>query len=203
MAEPGYKALVSYQVTHVAFELGWDYIPVLYPRYEDARQRDQIKQALRSCKQNIVEGSAQKSLSGKLKLYDVAKASGVEAREDMEDALRCLRLARWPKNDPRLYELRCIFEPNASNSYNPPFPSGEAVLGVFGKDKKDLEELEGAEIILNYLLDLLIRSGFLLDRQIRAVEEKHRREGGYSENLLKKRLQYRSKITKLQNDQII
>ena len=192
MAEPGYKSLVSYQVVKTAFDLGWDFVPIFYPRYEDARQRDQIKQALRSCKQNIVEGSAQKSLSGKLKLYDVAKASGAEAREDIEDALRRLRLPKWSKNDQRLRKLRQIFEPNPSNSYNPPFPSCEAVLKTLGMDKKDIEGLEGKEIILNYLLDLLIRSGFLLDRQIRAVEEKHRTEGGYRENLLKKRLQYRT-----------
>ena len=190
MANPGYKSLVSYQVVVVAFDLGWDFVPILYPRYEDARQRDQIKQALRSCKQNIVEGSAQKSLSGKLKLYDVARASGSEAREDMEDALRRLRLNKWPKNDPKLYKLRQVFEPNPSNSSNLPFPSCEAVLKTLGKDKKDIKGLEGKEIILNYLLDLLIRSGFLLDRQIRAVEERHRTHGGYRENLLKKRLQY-------------
>jgi four helix bundle suffix protein len=45
--------------------------------------------------------------------------------------------------------------------------------------------------VVNYLIDLLTRSGYLLDRQINAVEEKHQREGGYRENLLKKRLEYK------------
>lgn len=190
MAEPGYKNLISYQLTKVAFDLGWDLVPILYPKYEDGRQRDQIKQALRSCKQNIVEGSSERSLSSKLKLYDVAKASGVEAREDVEDFLRRLGLTKWSKSDPRLLRLRRIFEPNPSNSsYVPLFPSCTAVLrGIEGSRRKE----EDLEILLNYLLDLLIRSGYLLDLQIRAVEEKHRTEGGYNENLLKKRLEYRN-----------
>lgn len=41
--------------------------------------------------------------------------------------------------------------------------------------------------MVNYLIDLLTRSGYLLDKQINAIEDKHQREGGYNENLLKKR----------------
>jgi four helix bundle suffix protein len=44
---------------------------------------------------------------------------------------------------------------------------------------------------VNYEIDLLIRSGYLLDKQMNALEEKHTKEGGYNENLLKKRLSYR------------
>jgi four helix bundle suffix protein len=186
--EPGYKLLASYQVSRVAFELGWDFVPHLYPAYEDRRQRDQIKQALRSLKQNIVEGSADRSLSSKLKLYDVAKASGAEAREDVEDAMRRKGIAKWPKNDPRLQRLQRVFESNPSF---PLFPSCPSILKILGRNEKEVEGLEGQEIILNYLLDLLIRSGYLLDQQIRAVEQKHQTEGGYRENLLKRRLEYR------------
>ena len=50
-------------------------MPRYYNKYEDSLQRDQIKQALRSEKNKIyVEGSSERSLSSKLKLYDVAKA---------------------------------------------------------------------------------------------------------------------------------
>lgn len=78
MAEAGYKQLISYKLARIAFDLGWDFVPKYYSKYEDHRQRDQIKQALRSYKQNIVEGSSERSLSSKLKLYDVAKASAME-----------------------------------------------------------------------------------------------------------------------------
>ena len=185
MAEPGYKSLISYKLSQIAFDLGWEFVPRYYNKYEDSRQRDQIKQALRSKKQNIVEGSSERSLSSKLKLYDVAKASGMEAREDFEDILRRLGLSRWSKDDPRLVRLRRTFESSSSNS--PSIPS----ISAWVREKMEKEGKEGLEEIVNYELDLLIRCGYLLDQQIRAVEELHKTTGGYNENLLKKRLQYR------------
>lgn len=192
MAEPGYKQLISYKLALIAFELGWEFVPTYYNKIEDSRQRDQIKQALRSHKQNIVEGSSERSLSSKLKLYDVAKASGMEALEDFEDIFRFENLPRWDKADPRLKKLRQTFEgyPNPSN---PPTPSNLSISAV----KKELggsEGREGLEAIVNYLVDLLVRSCYLLDRQINSVEEKHQREGGYRENLLKRRLEYKYRL---------
>lgn len=187
MTEPGYKSLLSYKLAQIAFDLGWEFVPLYYSKYEDNRQRDQIKQALRSLKQNIVEGSSERSLSSKLKLYDVAKASGMEAREDFEDILRRLGLSRWNKDDLRLAKLRQIFESNPSTS--PYLPSVSSIFTWV--TKKEKEGRDGLEEIVNYELDLLIRCGYLLDQQIRAVEKKHTEEGGYRENLLKKRLEYR------------
>ncbi len=189
MAEGGYKSLISYKLAQIAFDLGWDFVPKYYKRIEDSRQRDQIKQALRSHKQNIVEGSSERSISRKLNLYDVSKSSGMEALEDFEDILRREGLRRWHKDDLRLKKLHSVFEYS-----NPPIPSAPSnppsiskVLEVLG----GIDGKEGLEAILNYLIDLLIRSGYLLDRQMNALEEKHRREGGYNENLLKKRLDYK------------
>src|SRR3990167_3068552 len=191
MAEQGYKQLISYKLANIAFILGWEFVPTYYKKIEDFRQRDQIKQALRSHKQNIVEGSSERSLSRKLNLYDVAKSSGMEALEDFEDILRFERLPRWNRYDPRLKKLRQIFEgypfSNPSNPSTPSPPSVRSVQEVLG----GLEGREGIEATVNYLIDLLIRSGYLLDRQMNAVEEKHQKEGGYRESLLKKRLEYR------------
>lgn len=188
MAEPGYKQLLSYKLSNIAFLLGWEFVPLYYSKYEDHRQRDQIKQALRSDKQNIVEGSSERSISSKLKLYDVAKSSGMEALEDFEDILRLEGLTHWNKDDPRLKKLRQLFEgyPNPNPS-NPPTPS----ISSLKKELGGLEGKEGIDAIVNYVIDLLVRSGYLLDKQINAVEEKHMREGGYRENLLKKRLEYK------------
>lgn len=136
MAEAGYKQLISYKLALIAFELGWDFVPRYYRKIEDSRQRDQIKQALRSHKQNIVEGSSERSLSSKLKLYDVSKSSGMEALEDFEDILRFENLPRWEKDDPRLKKLHQLFEgypsPNPSNPSISPRPSVKAVTEVLG-----------------------------------------------------------------------
>lgn len=194
MAEPGYKQLFSYKLAQIAFIIGWEFVPLYYQKYEDHRQRDQIKQALRSDKQNIVEGSSERSLSSKLKLYDVAKSSGMEALEDFEDILRFEHLQPWDKNDPRLIKLRRFIEnypPNPSNSSYPPnIASVKAILGI---KTEGLGGREGIDGIVNYLIDVLVRGGYLLDKQINAVETKHEAEGGYSENLLKKRLAYKYK----------
>ncbi len=192
MAEGGYKSLISYKLAQIAFDLGWDFVPKYYRRIEDSRQRDQIKQALRSYKQNIVEGSSERSLSRKLNLYDVAKSSAMEALEDFEDILRLERLPHWNKDDLKLRKLRQVFEgyPSFSNSSipsRPSYPSVSAVSEVLdGSGGR-----EGLESSVNYLIDLLKRGGSLLDRQMNALEEKHQREGGYHEKLLKKRLAYR------------
>lgn len=193
---PGYKKLITYKLSKIAFETGWDFIPKYYSKPEDSRQRDQIKQALRSHKQNIVEGSSERSLSSKLKLYDVSRSSSSEALEDFEDILDREGLPRWDRNDPRLIKLRKIIEnyPSSPSSpsvpSSPSYPSAPSVLKVFGIQNYSGRKLE-IEIIVNYLIDLLTRNGYLLDKQINAVEEKHKTEGGYNENLLKKRLEYK------------
>lgn len=130
-------------------------------------------------------------MSAKLKLYDVSKSSGAEAIEDFEDILRLEGLSRWDKDDPRLKKLRQVFEaypfPNPSAPSIPPRPSLKAVTDVL----EGLEGKEGLEAVVNYLIDLLTRAGYLLDKQINAVEEKHQKEGGYNEKLLQKRLDYK------------
>ena len=122
----------------------------------------------------------------------------MEALEDFEDILKLEKLPKWHKADPRLTKLRQLFEgypiPYSqkssaySNPSNPPAPS----ITLLKEELGGLEGREGLESIVNYLIDLLIRSGYMLDKQMNALEEKHRREGGYNENLLKKRLNYRT-----------
>lgn len=114
----------------------------------------------------------------------------MEALEDFEDILRMEQLPRWSKDDQRLKKLHQVFEgyPSyPSNSSTPPFPSVKSVAEVLG----GLGGKEGIEAVANYLIDLIIRSGFLLDKQINAIEEKHQKEGGYNEKLLQKRLIYK------------
>ena len=194
MFVPYYKTLLSYKLSEIAFNLGWEFTPLYYFKIEDSRQRDQIKQALRSFKQNIVEGTTDKSLSSKLKLYDVARASDAEAIEDFEDILKMEGLLRWDQKDNRLVKIRSVVESSSVSSLSLG-SSLSSVRGAFGLRRLRGERVlrrEEIEIIVNYILDVLVRAGYLLDRQIKAVEEKHRTVGGYSENLLKRRLQYRN-----------
>jgi four helix bundle suffix protein len=204
-----YKNLITYNLSKIAFILTWEFVPVYYYHVEDARQRDQMKQAARSDKQNIVEGSEERSLSSKLMLYCVARASMSELLEDYEDILDLEGLPKWDKTDPRFYKIRGVFEsPSPSGPSSPSCPSCASVVQVIlgtrrNRGTRGTRQTMGVgtrgtrwtrsevDIIVNYIIDVLIRGNYLLDQQINAVEKKHQIEGGYKENLLKKRLEYR------------
>ena len=190
MSMYAYQKLCSYKNSRILFDLTWEFADMYYAGKEYARQRDQMKQAVRSTKQNIVEGSEERSLSSTLKLYDVARASVGELQEDYGDIMRKDNVLRWDKNDPRLRKLQHFFESPSSPSYS----SCSSVLSVVRGERGDRGirwDKEDVEIIVNYCVDLCIRTKYLLDQQIRAVEKKHETEGGYRENLLRKRLRYR------------
>jgi four helix bundle protein len=84
----GYKGLVSYQKARIVYDgTVW-----FCERFLDRRSRtvDQMVQAARSGKQNIVEGSQVSGTSkeAELKLLNVARASLEELLEDYRDFLR-------------------------------------------------------------------------------------------------------------------
>lgn len=83
------------------------FVKTYLDKYRD-RTVDQMVQAARSCKQNIVEGSvaAATSRETEIKLTNVAKASLAELREDFLDYLRHNNLAIWSKDDPRVTQIR-------------------------------------------------------------------------------------------------
>ena len=131
--------------------------------------------AARSGKQNIVEGSDNLSTSLKIaiKLTGIAKGSIEELIGDLEDFLRQRKLAQWEKNDPRVLALRA--------------QSATLVRDLsFLGNLRLLEKLtlpEQKEDAANFLLTLCHQATFLLDRQVKALEEKHKKEGGFSEKL--------------------
>ncbi|TSC65988.1 MAG: hypothetical protein CEO21_286 [Microgenomates group bacterium Gr01-1014_80] len=167
----GYQNLIVYQLAVVIFDLTVQFVK----SYIDPRSRttDQMVQAARSGKQNIVEGSLEKSLKMNIKLTGVARASLEELKEDYRDYLRTHDLELWDKNDPRIIEIRARRgSPNKSNwTYLTNTP----------------------ERYCNLLITLISLNCYLLDQMTRSLERKFITEGGYSENLFKKRLEQRNK----------
>ncbi|MDP3733189.1 MAG: four helix bundle suffix domain-containing protein [Candidatus Daviesbacteria bacterium] len=147
----------------------------------DYRTADQMNQAARSGKQNIVEGvgQAQTSKKGEIKLLGVAKASFEELLTDCEDFLRQNNLEVYPKNDPRVTTFRQIAF-RLSNLRN---------LSDLGNLIEKPKLPENHQDAANFLLTLCHQVTFLLDRQIKSLEERFIKEGGFSENLFKKRLE--------------
>ena len=81
-----WKNLWFYQKTVVLYQMTYVFTKRFFPAYGD-RTVDQMIQAARSGKQNIVEGSADGVTSAELelKLLNVARASIQELQEDYED----------------------------------------------------------------------------------------------------------------------
>lgn len=171
---PGYEKLMVYWLATSIFDLA----AIFCDQFIDKRSRthDQMVQAARSGKQNIVEGSLEKSVEGNLKLTGVARASFGELLEDFRDFLRQRNMAVWDKNDPRVMTIRRmgIDKDGSHKSY-----------------ESYKTYLETPESFSNLMITLCFIEGFLLDRMIKSIEEKFVREGGFRENLFKKREEFR------------
>lgn len=153
-------------------------------RRPDFRTADQMNQAARSGKQNIVEGVGQSktSFKGLIKLLGVANASFEELLSDYEDFLRQNKLSIYPKTDQRVNEFRKLGY-RLSDLRN---------LSNLGELKEKPKLFNNPEKDANFLLTLCHLETYLLSKQIKAAEEKFVKEGGYSENLFKRRLQNRN-----------
>ena len=173
----GYENLLVYQLAITIFDL----TVIFCNRHIDKRSRthDQMVQAGRSGKQNIAEGSLEKSLKSYIKLIGVSRGSFGELLEDYKDYLRQNNLPLWPKEDSRVSYIRSIREnsnlPNWANSPNSPY----------------VKYIDKPEDFANLLVVLLHKENYLLDQLNRSLEDKFINEGGYTENLFKKRLNQR------------
>lgn len=174
--QPGYKNLLVYRLATIIFDLTIEFCALFIQK--TSRTFDQIVQAVRSGKQNIVEGSLEKSLKSYIKLVGVARASFEELLEDLKDFLRTKKLMLWDKNDPRVKEIRSIRISNSSNLANSP----------------NLTKWTASpESFANLLITLIHLETYLLDQLLRSLEKKFVTEGGYTENLFRKRIEYRNK----------
>ncbi|MFH1601466.1 MAG: four helix bundle suffix domain-containing protein [Candidatus Shapirobacteria bacterium] len=138
-----------------------------------SRQSDQLIQAARSGKQNIAEGYLQKSSALKLNLLAVARASLEELLNDYQDFLRQKKLKIWAKDDPSAKAVRALVYKRYKN-YN---------------DYKKYQS--SGETAANTMICLINQTNQLLDQKLRWLEEDFVKNGGFRENLLKKRLNYR------------
>ena len=133
----------------------------------------QTRRAGRSGKQNIAEGYMMQSLESYIKLLGVAEGSIKELAADYEDFLRQKKLSTWSKNDGRVRGFRAFravwIESNIPNTPNLPNNPEEAA---------------------NMLLTFCQMESYLLSRQIAALKEKFIEQGGFRENLFKKRVEY-------------
>lgn len=187
---PKHKYLLTYRYSEIIHDLVVDFTKKYVlnnfsnlGERPDYRTADQMNQAARSGKQNIVEavGQSRTSKKGEIKLLGVACASLEELISDLEDFLRQRKLEIYPKTHPKITEFRKIAY-RLSNLGNLS-PLGDLI------EKPTLPD--NPQDAANFLLTLCHQATFLLSRQIAKAEEDFITKGGYSENLFKKRLENR------------
>jgi four helix bundle suffix protein len=169
-----YRNLLCYKKAEAIYDITSYFVQRFLQRGD--RTVDQMVQAARSGKQNIVEGYAAGATSAEteLKLVNVAKSSLQELLVDYEDYLRTHNLRRWEKHSK---ELVCAQQ--------------------LGREHNDTEfwmklvSTRNDEVIANIAIVLIYQTDYLLYKYLQATGERFLKEGGFREKLTRERLKSR------------
>jgi len=173
----GYANLLSYRKAEVVY----DATVCFCRRFLSKRDRtyDQMVQAARSGKQNIIEGSQASGTSKEMeiKLTNVARASLEELLADYRDFLRTRGLRLWEKDSKEARYVRKLGHgTDASYETYRPFI-----------------ETRPMEVVANIIICLIHQANYLLDQQIRRLEKDFLEQGGLRERMTHARIAERDR----------
>lgn len=191
-SKAGYEYLLAYKITVPIYDYTVEFCtrcspyhphnPNLpqFPHLSSARTQDQMVQAARSGMQNISEGYKQEGLKGYIKLSGVARGSLEELLKDYVAYARQNQIRIWEKEKSirEIREIGVIWEiirknPTLPDSPNfPPLP-------------------DHPDHAVNLFITLIHQANYLIDKLVASLKDKHMREGGLTEELYKKRIEYR------------
>ena len=171
-----YTQLHFYRKSDVLVQLTKAFCERFLPRYGD-RTVDQMVQASRSVKQNIVEGltDGQTSFETEMKLLGIAKGSNQELLEDYQDYIKHRGIPEWSQGNQSRYDKMRQFcmDHGDERDYHPYFM------------KWTDEEMANLAICLCHMVDKAM-SSFMAKRDREFVEE-----GGIRERMTAARLDMR------------
>ena len=174
-----YQELESYKNSVIIFDATQKFCTA-FLRIGD-RTTDQMIQAARSGKQNIVEGTMASAVSSEteIKLIGVARASFEELLEDYRDYLRIHNLPLWSKDDPRVLNLRQLNrqKDRTYRTYESYFTAANG------------------ELFCNAVISLIHQTNFLLDRQLKHLENSFAESGGVRERMYRTRISVKNQQT--------
>lgn len=161
-----YKNLLTYQKSDVIYQITYFFCKKYLTRGD--RTVDQMIQAARSGKQNIVEGCSAASTSAKteIKLINVAKASLKELLEDYEDYLKTRGHKQWDKGSAEFEAMRRLGREHNEADY-------------FMR----LIETRPPQTIANMAIILINQADYLLFRQLERLSNDFINNGGFSERM--------------------
>ena len=170
-----WKELYFYRKSDTLYQLTVEFCKRFLPAHGD-RTVDQMVQAARSGKQNIVEGSedGQTSSEMEIKLLNVARSSLQELRSDYQDYLNTHHLTLWPKESERQQRLREFC--HTHNDYC---------------DYEPLLVKMNDEEMANMALTLCHQTDKMMCTYIEKLEERFVTEGGIKERMHAARTGYR------------
>ncbi len=158
------------------------------------RQYDQMTQAARSGRQNIIEGSERSATSKdtEMKLTDVARASLSELRGDYEIFILDRGQLPWSVHSP---EAKAV---NAISLDDAPFDDDmvhESAKHALEQRKKYALWLDAddAVVVANAMLIIIGRALNMLKGQVEAQGKVFEENGGFAERLVSKRVEAREK----------
>ena len=170
-----WKNLYFYRKSDAIYQLTVEFCHRFLPLYGD-RTVDQMVQAARSGKQNIIEGSEDGLTSSEMeiKLLNVARGSLQELRADYQDYIKSHHLEVWNTDNPRQQRLRDFCYSN--NDYEAYAPMVE---------KMNDEEYA------NLMLTLCHQTDKLMCAYLEKLEHRFVTEGGIKERMYAARTGYR------------
>lgn len=173
-----WKDLYFYQKSDAIYQLTVEFCKRFLPAHGD-RTVDQMVQAARSGKQNIVEGSedGQTSSEMEIKLMNVARGSLQELRSDYHDYLNTHHLSLWDIDSERQRKLRDFC--HSHNDY-----SAYAPLVAKMNDEE----------MANLLLTLCHQTDKMMCAYIEKLEKRFVTEGGIKERMHAARTGYRQEV---------
>ena len=175
-----YQTLLSYQKAEVIYDLTFRFAHKYLARGD--RTIDQMIQSARSGKQNILEGSkaALTSKETEIKLTNVGRASLEELLADYRDYLRVRDYAIWDKDSKEAQFVRRLGRktPHTYELY------------------REFVETRPPEVLANITICLIHQTNYLLDQQLRRLEQDFLKEGGLRERMTRARLDYRNQSQK-------
>ena len=164
-----------YQKSEAIYQLTYAFCRRFLPAFGD-RTVDQMVQAARICKQNIVEGVEDGTTSSEmhLKLLGVARASLQELRQDFHDYLDAHHLSTWTPSHPRFAHMQSYCKQhNQLTDYEPYF------------EQWNDEEMANTAITLCHQVDTM------LSNHLRTLEREFVEQGGIKERMYAARTGYR------------
>lgn len=170
-----YRNLRAYQKAEAIYDMTYYFLEKHIAKSD--RTRDQMLQAARSGKQNIVEGRADAASSAEMeiKLYGVAQGSLHELLNDYEDFMRTRKIQIWANNHPRYSRLRNVCATNNDTAF---------YMSLL--PKMNDEEL------CNLLLTLIHQTIAMLGKIIDLAKQDFLQNGGIKEQMYRARLSYRN-----------